>query len=387
MSDSPTTPILKGSWEDLLLQAEQLAARQDDAAIPIYRKLIDRLSRLPEAQRMAADGRLQEIMRQAAVDLQYYLTYHDRYAEALAVNEQVWALLDEEEQEEFTRHAAAIRIQAGEVEEGLAALRTLAARIAEEEGMVDSWGDALFAALDKRRFEDADLAIQGAEAFVNRTFQGDLTTEAARGDQGFVAYLRSRLAAARGQGREALAWFQHAGMLDPFYRHNPQYLYTHLVDVGAYEDAHTLIRNDKEGPIRAAFWQGIVHLRSGRPAEAHAAWRKATTAKLPEDSNVDYLELVLARYYLGDHEGIGLASVLSALDENPDYWGLFYLAGLGQAMRNNMTAARLNIQLALLRRKSVAQGSKLPRSWWTFCAELLDAEKQVQLEEFFDAPV
>jgi len=384
MSETPTTPILKGSWEDLLLQAQQLAARQDEACIEIYRKLTDRLSRLPQAQRMAAEGRLQEIMRQAAVDMQYFLTYRDRYAEALAVNETVRVLLPEEGRRAFARHAAAIRIQAGEVDAGLAELRGLAAEIAAAENTVDAWGDALFAALDKRRFEDADRAIQEAEAFVNRTYQGNLAGEEAKRDQAFVAYLRSRLAAARQNGREALAWFQHAGTLDLFYRQNPQYLYTHLVDTGAHDEALSLIRTDKEGPIRAAFWQGIIHQRSGRAAEAQAAWRQAISVKLPEDGNVDYLELVLSRYYLGDHDGIGLASVLRAIDEDPGFWGLFYLAGLGWAMRNDMAAARLNMQLALLRRKSLAQGRKIPQTWWAFCSELLDSEKQAEMEEYFE---
>jgi hypothetical protein len=378
MTESPTTPIIKGSWEDLLLQAQQLAAKQDDAAIEIYRKLTDRLSRLSAAQRLAGDGSLQAVIRQAAIDLQYYLTYRDRYAEALAVNEQVRVLLPAEERRSFERHAAAIRIQAGEIDEALADLRALA------EGELDPWGDALFAALDKRRFEDAELAIQGAEAWVNRTHRENMAGEEAKRDQAFVAYLRARLAAGRRQGREALAWLQHASMLDPFYRHHPQYLYTHLVDVGAYEEAQTLIRTDKEGPIRAAFWQGIIHFRSGRLAEAQAAWRQAIEAKLPEDGNVDYLELVLARYYLGDHDGIGLASVLRAINEDPGFWGLFYLAGLGWALRNDMTAARSNMQLALVRRKSLAEGRKLSRTWWPFCAELLDENKQAEIREFFE---
>lgn len=378
MAEVPTTPMIKGSWEELLLQAQQLAARQDDGCIPLYHKLVDRLSRLPAAQRLAAEGRLQVVMHQAAIDLQYYLTYRDRYAEALAVNEQVRLLLLAEEQRIFARHAVAIRMQAGEVDQALAELRGLA------EGELDPWGDALFAALDKRRFADADLAIQGAEAFVNHTHQGARSSDEAKRDAAFVAYLRSRLAAARSDGREALAWFQHAAMLDPFYRTSPQYLYTHLVDVGAFAEAETLIRTDSKGPIRAAFWQGIIHLRSGKPAEAQAAWARAVEAKLPDDGSVDYLELVLARFYLGDHDGVGLASVLRALDEDPGFWGLFYLAGLGWGMRNDMVAARSNMQLALIRRKSLAEGRKIARTWWPFCAELLDSEKQAQLMEYFD---
>lgn len=378
MAETPTLSVIKGSWEDLLLQAQQMAARQDDGCIALYHKLVDRLSRLPAAQRLAADGRLQDVMRQAAIDLQYYLTYRDRSAQALAVNEQVRPLLTPAEQRVFARHAAAIRMQGGEVDQALVELRDLA------EGELDPWGDALFASLDKRRFADADLAIQGAEAYVNGTHQGNLASGEAKRDAAFVAYLRARLAAAHGEGRQALAWFQHAAVLDPFYRTSPQYLYTHLVDVGAFTEAETLIRTDGEGPIRAAFWQGIIHLRSGRHAEAQAAWRRAVETKLPAEGNVDYLELVLSRFYLGDHDGVGLASVLRALDEDPGFWGLFYLAGLGWAMRGDMLAARSNMHLALIRRKSLAEGRKIARTWWPFCAELLDDEKQAQLREYFD---
>ncbi len=380
MTETQQTPIIKGSWEDLLLQAQQLAARQDDGAIEIYRKLIDRLSRLPANQRQAAEGRLQNVMRQAAVDLQYYLSYRDRYVEALAVNEKIRVLLVDPEQKAFVRHAAAIRLQAGEVDQALADLRAIAAASDE----LDPWGDALFAALDKQRYEVAQQAVQSAEGWVNRHHRADMTSEDAKRDQGFVAYLRARQSAALGKGAEALAWYEHASMLDPFYRQNPQYVYTHLVDVGAYAEAQTLIRTDKLGPIRANFWQGLIYHRSGRPAEAQQSWQKAVKTELPDDGNVDYLELVLSRYYLGDHDGVGLASVLRAINEDPGFWGQFYLAGLGWAMRNDLVTARSDMELALVRRKSLAEGRKLARTWWRFCADLLDESKQLQLVEYFE---
>ena len=380
MTEPQQTPIIKGSWEDLLLQAQQLAARQDDAAVDIYRKLTDRLSRLPANQRQAADGRLQQVMRQAAVDLQYYLSYRDRYDEALAVNEKIRILLDAQDHKTFVRHAAAIRLQAGDVDQSLADLRAIAATSDE----LDPWGDALFAALDKRRYADAEEAVQSAEAWVNRHHRDALNTEEAKRDQAFVAYLKARQHATLKQGAEALAWYQFAAAQDPFYRENPQYLYTHLVDVGAHTEAQTLIRTDKQGPIRANFWQGLIYQRQGRPDDAQHAWEKAVKAELPDDGGVDYLELVLSHYYLGDHDGIGLASVLRAINENPGFWGLFYLAGLGWAMRNDMVTARSDMELALIRRKSLAEGRLLAHNWWQFCADLLDDSKQTQLAEFFE---
>lgn len=380
MTEPPQTPIIKGSWEDLLLQAQQLAAKQDDAAIDIYRKLTDRLSRLPTNQRGAADGRLQQVMRQAAVDLQYYLSYRDRYDEALEVNEKIRLLLDEQDHKTFVRHAAAIRLQAGDVDQGLADLRAIAATSDE----LDPWGDALFAALDKRRYADAQEAVQSAEAWVNRHHRDALNSEEAKRDQAFVAYLKARQHAALNQPAEAMAWYQFAAAQDPFYRQNPQYVYTHLVDVGAFADAQTLIRTDKQGPIRSNFWQGLIYQRQGRPDDAQHAWQKAIKTELPEDGNVDYLELVLSHYYLGDHDGVGLASVLRAINENPGFWGLFYLAGLGWAMRNDMVTARSDMELALIRRKSLAEGRLLARTWWQFCADLLDESKQVQVAEYFE---
>jgi hypothetical protein len=32
----------------------------------------------------------------------------------------------------------------------------------------------------------------------------------------------------------------------------------------------------------------------------------------------------------------------------------------------------------------LAEGRKLSRTWWPFCAELLDESKQSEIEEFFD---
>lgn len=385
---------LKGSWEDLLLQAEALAAREDDGAIPILQKLVNRLSALPAAQRMAADGRLEKVLLNAAVDLQDYLTLRDRYAEALAVNRQVAALLTGTVRLAFDYQAAALQIQSGAVQEGLDALLAMA-----EDGEIDRWGDALFAALQQHELAAAERAVRGAEAWVNRQHAGKLDSEEAKRDQAYVAFLKARLvvdqaqaepgktgAGKTGAGKvaEGLAWFEHAAMLDPFYRKNPQYLYTQLIDAGAYAEAQALIRRDQQNPIRAAFWLGLAYYRSGQFAEAERQWQRAIQQPLPEDGPVDYLELVLARYYLGDHDGVGLASVLRAIKDDPNHWGLFYLAGLGWAMRNDMVTARADMHVAQSRRKMRGEGVKLSQHWWRFCTELLDTSKLEQLTEFFE---
>ena len=95
----PATPdkkaiVIKGSWEDVLQQAQHLAGNQNDEAIPAFQKIVQRLSMLPEAQRMANNERLQTICLQAAYQLQAYLTLRERYDEALTVLETIKALAD-----------------------------------------------------------------------------------------------------------------------------------------------------------------------------------------------------------------------------------------------------------------------------------------------------
>ncbi len=381
MSQTQPTPppILKGSWEDLLLQGQQLAARQNDEAIPHLQKLIDRLSRLPASQRRAANGRLDSLLLRASVDLQYYLTYRDRYAEALAVNAVTRNAVPASQILSWDMHAAAMRIQSGAIDEGLAAMRMLA-----ETGGIDIWGDALFASLSAGHLDEAAAAVRGAELWVNRTHAGAFTTDDARHDLAFLAYLKARLAVAQANPVESAAWFEQAMALDPFYAENPHYLYTHLMEIGAYAEAQKLLQVDRQSPIRAGFWQGLLHRRRNQPAEAERQWQKVAMYELPEDGNVDYLELVLAHYYLGDREGIGLGSVLKALQEDAGFWGLFFLAGLGWAMRGDLAAARTDMQLAHMRRKSMAEGSKLSNNWWQFCTDLLDEERQQALVGYFE---
>ena len=96
-----------------------------------------------------------------------------------------------------------------------------------EQAEIDEWGDLLFASLTHQRVDMAEQAVAGAEAWVNRTYQLQPDGEALQQDRAFVAYLKARLALAQGNLPESLAWFEHAMVLDKFYRNNPHYLYTH----------------------------------------------------------------------------------------------------------------------------------------------------------------
>ena len=122
-----------------------------------------------------------------------------------------------------------------------------------------------------------------------------------------------------------------------------------------------------------------------RRSRPNGIWRKVIQTTLPEEGPIDILELVLAHYYLGDAEGVGLGSVLDLLRQREsDTWLLFYLAGLGWAVRGDQVAARSNLQLAVMRRKSRAEGKVLDHSWWPFVVDLVEPAKQQTLVEFFE---
>ena len=58
----PEPILIKGSWEAILQEAQQLASRQDDEAIPLFDKLVRRIGKMSVAQRVANDERLRAVI-------------------------------------------------------------------------------------------------------------------------------------------------------------------------------------------------------------------------------------------------------------------------------------------------------------------------------------
>jgi len=383
MNQQTTPPIeapIKGSWEEVLLRAQQMIAQQNDDAIDVLNRLIDRLAALPAARRQAGQQRLEQILHVAATDLIFYLTYRDRYDDAMAVIERIEPAVAEERRVDWQRHSAAIQLQSGAVDDGLAKLRSLAA-----EGDIDDWSDFFLTALRCDRVETAADALEQAEHTLNRMVLGGLEDEEAKAQRAQIAYLRARYALATGNLRDSLAWSEHAMASDRFFADNPAYFYTHLVEHGHYAEAIGLIQRDQANPVRAGFWSGLAMQRMGRASDAERQWRQLLSAPLPENEPVDLFEYILAHYYLGDREGRGLALALETIREQDEAaYGLFFLAGLGWALRGEMTAAHANLRLALMRSKATALGRYLPHQWWAFCTDLLAAPPLDALATYFN---
>jgi tetratricopeptide (TPR) repeat protein len=162
-------------------------------------------------------------------------------------------------------------------------------------------------------------------------------------------------------------------------------MYPYLVDVGAYQEALTLVRRDESDTVRAGFWHGLIQRRLGKPREAERLWREVVETELEDEEAVSLLEWAMAHYYLGDKYGEALASVLEMMRERATHdSGLFYLAGVGWARRGDRVAAVADFRQAVRRRRALAEGTALPWRWWHLVADLAEEPMQAALREFFE---
>ena len=363
----PSTPV-RGSYEALLQEAQELAAKRDDAAIDIYQRLIDRLSRIPQAQRMTHGARLQNVLVQAGVNLQAYLNMFGRYDESLAVLDTLRANVDGEERDELALHAANVQLQAGRLDEGIATLRDLAG----DNPDLEELGAVAIAHLHHGQTEAAAEILREMESLADAR-AAELSGDARTRDVAYLASLRSLLASERGEWDEAIAQFGRAAEHIDYYANNYNLLYTRLIHGGAYEQALPLTERDAARRIRSSFWRGVALHHLGREEEAQSLWRQVTETELTEDEASNLFEVILAFYYLGDPERLGLELALRLISEtrNPSA-SVFLLLGLGWGLRGNERNAHANFEMAMRQRRSMAEGAKLNRESWFFVEDLVD---------------
>lgn len=86
-------PPLKGSWEARASEARALSLQGRDEAIEKFTFLIERLARMPEAQRLAQDQRLQTILEQSAIGLQSYYARRNRLDDMKTIDDRILGIL------------------------------------------------------------------------------------------------------------------------------------------------------------------------------------------------------------------------------------------------------------------------------------------------------
>jgi tetratricopeptide (TPR) repeat protein len=375
--------VIKGSWEDLLNQAHRAAANQSDEAIVLYEKVRNGLQRFSAAQLAANDGRLHDLLEAAAANLHVYLTQRERYDEALDALVQLQAINEEEGRKAWQQRRAMVLAQAGRNAEALAELRDLATSPGAH---LTDWGNLVMQSLRGKEFAQAAAIIDEATQWRTAQNEAEATTgtRLSAEDAAYLENLRCIVALAAGRYADGVTHFETAGRLDEYYRERPYLLYARLVFYNQLELALPWIQRDARHPIRASFWHGVVLKRQGKPEVARRQWEGVIRSITPQTDNEQFVELVLSFYYLGDQEGQGLNGVLRALQSGGvQSWVLLFLAGLGWMLRDSLNNARTNFTLAISRRKAQAEGTKLSAEVWQHCQDLLTAEQQAQIVDYF----
>lgn len=373
-------PTIKGSWENQLETAQRLASDFKDEALPIYEKLFNRLGKMPRSQRMAANQRLQNIFMTSAVDYQGYLTLRGRYAEALAVVDRVLEEAPESERPMWQMHGAELLILAGQEDAAIARVKE-AGQSADLDDL-EALGDLFMVLIRLGRLDEAASTLEELTALVESR---DVNDDARQRDRAYAADLATTLALERHDFDRAEALYAEAIALDPDLKQHLNRLYARFVHAGEAERALPYIKRDQQHPIRATFWHGLALQRLGEAEQAARQWEKVTAMDPAKTSETSFLEYILSLYYLDDPDGMGLGAVLNLLqEEGSNVWALFYLAGLGWALRDNLQNAQTNFQRAVNLRRANGQGRKLPVETWYFCVDLLEEEELAAVREFFE---
>ncbi len=385
-AQSAPQPI-KGSWEDIFLQAQQYARNYNDQAIPLYRKVVDGLVALPAARRDAANRRLRNILMAAALDLQGYYNVRDRYEDALGVLEQLRPIVDDDEREMLDGLTVEVLLQAGRADDAFAKLRAAA----EEPGaQLGDWGQLVMAYIRAGVPGQAIPVLEKMAEIVDTTPPTPERTEAdERSDLAYIAGLRGITLLELGDLDGGIAAFDNVVTLGGAYAKHLHLVYGRLIHHGRYADALRFIDMDHERPVRAGFWRGVSQFHSDQRAKARQTWDSVANTDVMKADPSSIMEFVLAHYYLGDPEGIGLETVLAAIREQRTIpWLIFYLVGIGWAVRGDLSAAKSNLQLAVTQRKSVAEGTKLPKHYWFFAKDVVKPEYIPEIRSYFeDEPV
>ncbi|RIK36361.1 MAG: hypothetical protein DCC57_22545 [Chloroflexi bacterium] len=383
---SPAQPApqpVKGSWEDLLLQAQQLARNYNDQAIPLYRKVVDGLVALPPARRNAANRRLYNLMMAAALDLQGYYNIRDRYDDALAVLAQLRPVIDEDEREMLDGLTVEVLLQAGRSDEAFARLRALAETPEAELG---DWGQLVMGYIRAGQPAQAIPVLEKMAQVIDGTpASPERTAEDERSDLSYLAGLRGITLLEMGDIEGGIAAFEDVIKLGGAYADNLHLLYGRLIHQGRYVEAQRYIDLDRARPVRAAFWRGVSQQHMGHTAKARQTFDSVISTDITKSDQASIIEYILAHYYLSDPEADGLEIVLSVLREEPSApWVIFYLAGIGWALRGDLRAAKSNLQLAVAQRKSIAEGRKLPWQYWFFARDIVPADRHDEIRSYFD---
>jgi tetratricopeptide (TPR) repeat protein len=361
-------PALPDSYEGLHQRARNLAQAGDvEGSVLLYRRLTDRLRRLSD-RILARRPELRGLHRQARMELTSLLASEGRYAEALEV-EKVLLETDPGEAESWRRDLAVLRAAKGEVEAGLAELRTLAEESPDEpRGWLLLGRESRLAGRLAESQNALDRALEACEADHNE-------------DLADVQYQRFLLFKEMKQLDSAMRAWEEALNQNPEVSKTVREVYTILTEAGRYSEARSYVARD-ENALQAGFQLGLIASLTARPVDARNAWRQVADLN-PDDFEYGHDAWVEAVLRLGDPDP-ALEWLQASL---PEYGTprLFVLSGIGWAMRKDAELAAILFQQSVnLQRRERPPKQKLGSADWRLLDSLVaDDEIKSPLKPYF----
>ena len=368
MSTVPSRPPLPSSYEGLHARAYDLARSGDiEGAITLYRRLVERLQRLSD-RILERRPELRDLHRRARLELTSLLHQMGRYAEALEV-EEVLLETHPEEAEQWRRDLAVFRIAKGDVQEGLAELRS----VAEEDPQgVEGWLILGTEARIEGQFADSREALDRALELCQAQDCDELAD---------IHYQRFLLYSDMRQVDQALASWEEALGHDPEIIQTIREVYVMLTEAGRYREALRYVGRDPNA-LQAGYQRGLIASLTGTPAQAREEWRQVASLDPGqyERGHDAWVESVLR---LGDPE-----PALEWLQEALPRHGtprLLVLSGIGWAMRGDSDlAARLFQQAINILRRQRPPKKKIEGADWRLLDSLVtDEEAKKPLKSYF----
>ena len=384
-----SAPPVRGSWEEMLAEARQLAVRDDERAGEKYELLISRLVKLPLERLAANEFRMQRMLEECMFTYQSFLARRNRLQEAIDLQaDQLIYIFDADAMAVWNERQAHMLGWLDRHGESL----ELMAKVQAETPWDISLRWQLFEMYRKqgRKEEMAELIVD-LEGLLDALERHSLAPpdEAISVEtlQGLVRYLKMMSAIEDGEWQAAYDFFVEAASVSDAYKENWHQLFRLLVLNGQPKLANRALNREKS-PASQGFWRGLNGFYSGDKEGSKEEWEQVTRIPIDDLLIRSAADWILSQYYLGDAKRVGLQLALRLIEnmrQNRDPL-IIAIAGLGWAIQGEHSHLRTNIEFAISQLRGSFNGNKLPEFNWYFFRDLLPAEEFAKIEHYFEVP-
>lgn len=383
---SPTqapAPI-KGSWEALLTKANQLDENRSEEALEIYAKLMRRLQKMSDRQLQDHGQRLQRIFETACVRSANLNASLERFEDSLDNLETLHGILSDSEHQTSVRQAQIRTLQMMDRFDD--ALAMLAKQPIPDDAPLSNRFQEFGILLDALQLDRADALIDELQVrMTDSVYQDTRSQSELDADLAQLHSMKSIAALERENWAGGIEEYQTAQTYSEAFEGEGAYLlYSNLVHRGQSELALPIIEEEPL-EIRRGFWRGLAHYSLGQTEEATQHWEAVISSEVNDDEAQAFIDLVLAHYYLGDKQRVGLELILRMLKEmESPSWHLLYFAAVGWGLRDNETNMLVNLDHAIDIYRRHAYGRYLPWTLWPTIQHLFSTEMQDKARAYFN---